>query len=592
MGQGLLGDLDTAQHPRQFVHPFLHVQDLDAAVGAILLGGLAHLQVVVAEGRDLGQVGDADHLTLFAQGAQELADDFGHPAADPHVHLVEDQRGNAGVPGGDDLDGEADPGQFTAGGHLRQRFDGLAGIGADPELDAFQSRGRGGIRFQRLDSHLEAAAFHAQGLHAFGHSLAQFLRRAPTALAQFLRQFPVGGEGGIDLRLQVAGAHLGLLQLGQFGLQARQQGREFLRGAVMLAGQIGNRRQALLQLGQTFRVQFQAVQVVAQFRGGLAGLDHGAVEQIHHPGQLRIGFAHLAHVVQAAGEQAGGAGRIVAVQGQQHPLASLQQAAGVGQPPVFGLQLGQFALGQIQFFQLPDLVAQQFQPVVALAGGLAQPVQFRLLVAPVPEGFRQFAEQAAMAGEVVQQLALGLTAQQGLVLVLAVQIHQHLAQLSQAGGRCRLAVDEGLRGAIGGDHPADDALAGAVQFVFLQPGLGLGRIVGAEGDADFGLIGPVADHAGVGPIAQRQPQGIEQDRFAGAGLAGEHGQSTLQGQFQALDDGEVPDVKVGQHGISSARSSAAWPAGFRSDRAARDAAGGSASPCAGSGSGRRRPPPG
>ena len=95
MGQGLLGDLDPPEHPRQLVHPFLGIQDLDAAVGAIPLGGLAHLQVVVAEGRDLGQMGDADHLALLAEGAQQLADDFGHPAADPHVHLVEDQGGNA-----------------------------------------------------------------------------------------------------------------------------------------------------------------------------------------------------------------------------------------------------------------------------------------------------------------------------------------------------------------------------------------------------------------------------------------------------------------------------------------------------------------
>ena len=178
----------------------------------------------------------------------------------------------------------------------------------------------------------------------------------------------------------------------------------------MLAGQIGDRRQALLHPGQAFRVQFQSIQVVTQLRGSLAGLDHGAVEQFHHVGQLRIGLAHLAHVVQPAGEQAGGAGRIVAVQGQQHPLAGLQQAAGVGQPAVFGLQFGQLALGQAQFFQFPDLVAQQFQPVVPIAGGLAQPIPFRLLVAPVAEGIRQFPEQFAVAGEVVQQLALGVPA--------------------------------------------------------------------------------------------------------------------------------------------------------------------------------------
>ena len=55
----------------------------------------------------------------------------------------------------------------------------------------------------------------------------------------------------------------------------------------------------------------------------------------------------------------------------------------------------------------------------------------------------------------------------------------------------------------------------------------------------------VADQSGIGARAQRQPERVEQDRFAGAGLAGQHAEAGLELELEPVDqhdvlDGELP----------------------------------------------------
>ncbi len=48
---------------------------------------------------------------------------------------------------------------------------------------------------------------------------------------------------------------------------------------------------------------------------------------------------------------------------------------------------------------------------------------------------------------------------------------------------------------------------------------------GLEDRGDVALLGAVADQGAVTAAAERQRQGVEQDRLAGAGLAGQHGEA-------------------------------------------------------------------
>ena len=48
--------------------------------------------------------------------------------------------------------------------------------------------------------------------------------------------------------------------------------------------------------------------------------------------------------------------------------------------------------------------------------------------------------------------------------------------------------------------------------------------------------------------AGQQAQGVDQQRLAGAGFAGDHGQAAAEVQFRGADDGEILEGEVGEHG--------------------------------------------
>ena len=62
-----------------------------------------------------------------------------------------------------------------------------------------------------------------------------------------------------------------------------------------------------------------------------------------------------------------------------------------------------------------------------------------------------------------------------------------------------------------------------------------------------GLLGPRAHEARIGPLSERQAERIEQDRFAGPGLAGQHAQTRAERQGQAVDQNDVADRQSEQH---------------------------------------------
>ena len=58
---------------------------------------------------------------------------------------------------------------------------------------------------------------------------------------------------------------------------------------------------------------------------------------------------------------------------------------------------------------------------------------------------------------------------------------------------------------------------------------------------------PAPDVVRIGLRAQGQGEGVDQDAFAGASLAGHYGEAILQVEVDGLGDGQVADVKLAQH---------------------------------------------
>ena len=92
----------------------------------------------MALGRNLWQVGYAEHLPARTQRAQFLAHDFRHGAADAGIHFVEHHGARRAGQAGH-LYGQRQARQFAAGGDLGQWPQRLAGVGRNAEFDLIQS---------------------------------------------------------------------------------------------------------------------------------------------------------------------------------------------------------------------------------------------------------------------------------------------------------------------------------------------------------------------------------------------------------------------------------------------------------------------
>ena len=143
---------------------------------------------------------------------------------------------------------------------------------------------------------------------------------------------------------------------------------------------------------------------------------------------------------------------------------------------------------------------------------------------------------------------MGVLAQQRLVLVLAVDIHQQAAQRPEVGERAGLAIDVGPGAPVAADDPAQDAVVVVIKFMAFQPCPRFWYPGNVEGGGDVCTLGAVADSSGVSAIAQGQAQGVQHDGFAGAGLPGQCRHALAELQFDSFGDGVVGHGELCEHG--------------------------------------------
>ena len=132
--------------------------------------------------------------------------------------------------------------------------------------------------------------------------------------------------------------------------------------------------------------------------------------------------------------------------------------------------------------------------------------------------------------------------------VLAVDIDQQFPELAAVLERAGIAVDEGAGPALAGDDAPQDALVAGIQVPVGQPAPGGWDIGDVEGGGDLGAVAARTHRGRVGAIAQAEPQRVQHDGLAGAGLAGDDGHAAGELQVELRDDRVVPDLDVGEHG--------------------------------------------
>ena len=130
---------------------------------------------------NLGKVGNADNLMVSGYVSHLLRDHLGGPPADSCVNLIKNQGRNIIRIRKHCLDGQHDPGQFSAGSHILQRTHRKSRIGGDHKFRLVKTIGR--ILFQPGKFHLKLNIYKIQIFQA----LADLFCQNPGRLFPYIR---------------------------------------------------------------------------------------------------------------------------------------------------------------------------------------------------------------------------------------------------------------------------------------------------------------------------------------------------------------------------------------------------------------------
>ena len=111
----------------------------------------------------------------------------------------------------------------------------------------------------------------------------------------------------------------------------------------------------------------------------------------------------------------------------------------------------------------------------------------------------------------------------------------------------RLIVDEGAGAAVRKLHAAQDQGLVSWDVVGGEHRMGRMRRQEVKRGGHLALLRPLAHQRGIAARAQGKRERIKQDRFAGAGLAGQHGKPFGQIDIEPVDQDDVTDGQPGEH---------------------------------------------
>ena len=152
---------------------------------------------------------------------------------------------------------------------------------------------------------------------------------------------------------------------------------------------------------------------------------------------------------------------------------------------------------------------------------------------------------AAQPAKGVHQLAMAGRVDQCAVVMLAVDLDQSLPHLAQQLDADADVVDEGAAPAVGPLHaPQDEPVLGldAVLGQEREHGMALGKL---ENRRHLALSLALAHERSIAATADGEREGIEQDRLAGAGFAGERRQALAEFEIELVDQDDVADRQGG-----------------------------------------------
>ncbi len=273
--------------------------------------------------------------------------------------------------------------------------------------------------------------------------------------------------------------------------------------------------------------------------------------------QRRIDVRHALEFAQRAGEQlqgplAGlGRDRLGACGGRRlQPLGRAEAVA-------LRVKVCLLLLARRGSFDLLELEGEQVELALARSRHLLQAREAPLELASFGVRRDELFAQGRLFGAAVrvQQLELRSPDRQLAVLVLTVESEQLCADLAQLGDSRRAPAEVGSSAAIGPHSPRQYELVRIRRETIEYLGHGLGYVRRTsrprrqrEDALDVCLVCARPHDPATSPSTEQQLERVGEDRLARAGLAGEDVEALSEAQLRPLEEQQVLDAQLFQHG--------------------------------------------
>ncbi len=148
----------------------------------------------------------------------------------------------------------------------------------------------------------------------------------------------------------------------------------------------------------------------------------------------------------------------------------------------------------------------------------------------------------------VKERALCWPTQQREEFLLTMDIDQYLAELAQGLQRHRTSIDERSRAPVVRQYAPQNALAVALDGLGFEPVSQPRLGAQVEGGRDLSALRPGANCIAARAPAGGQREGVDDDGLARAGLPGQRGEARAELELDLIDDREIADPQVREHG--------------------------------------------
>ena len=505
---------------------------------------------MVRKGGHLRRMGDAQHLMPFCRLVQQLPDAPRCQAGNAGVDLVIDH-GRQGVAVCQRaFECQHNAGKLAARGNFGQRFGGLPGVGRNQKFHLILPMGAERTALV-LERKLDAR--HVQKFQRCFHFTVHRFKCLQTALGQGFRPGACLGVKRLHLLFQFGALLIGGLVALQFVgsfFTPRQNLLDFQPEPLFDAP---DHIQAALDLIQLSGIKSVHVQAVSKIRGELPCVVVQLVQSFRERRKAFVQTCAFAQCADGSTQQVGGSGLLVVLLAGKCAMCggnAIQNGLRMGDDGAAFLQRLFFAGPQGGNVDRIQLLAQRFDAALLFCLAGVQGIQLALYGNDLPVLLIISAIQRLILRILIQKAQVHGGVGQAGAVVLAVDGKQPGRDLPQHRSGSRHAVDAKIALAFGVDLAVEQQLVSASITALFQLLLHLLRHV-SKGGPHAGFGGTAAHQIAGGAVAQNCVDGINEDGFACAGLAGQHVKAGGKAHLGFFNDSYVFDLQCCKHGISS-----------------------------------------